>query len=82
MEMLEFSFFTSCTCGEELKAELRWENTTIEVEPCKRCLDEAYESGLKKETITPITPIKVEHSDEVIVATLESLRHKLRINTL
>lgn len=64
MEMLEFSFFTRCTCGEEVKARLMWENTAIEVEPCKKCIDRVFKEGYNSKRVT-IEPLKYSHSWKV-----------------
>lgn len=74
MEMLEFNFFTRCTCGEDVKAELRYENTTIEIEPCKRCLNEALKSGLKKEIIEPL---EREYSSDIMRRLKQPKRFKV-----
>lgn len=43
---LELRFDVQCAkCKGALKVELKQEDTTIKVEPCKNCLDDRYDEG-------------------------------------
>lgn len=82
MEMLEFSFFTHCTCGGTLKARLIGENTTIEVEPCERCIDRVFKEGYESKRVT-IEPLRHSHSSGEIQRDMEYiLKHCEKINNL